>query len=260
VGLLDAAQKRPKGSRPGASLRQIEYGAAPLPPAVIREAMSVFGCPFLQMYGTTELTGMAAMLFPSDHQRGLDSEPEILASAGRPLPYTEVRVVDDAGNEVERGDSGELIVRTDMVIPGYWRAPEKYAEAVKDEWLYTGDIVRQDERGYLYMGDRKSFRIKSGGYNIYPVEVENAIAEHPAIREVSVVGIPDPRWGERVHAVVTLREGQEVDVEALREFCGQRVGAFKVPKTIDVWDSLPRGATGKILKREIRDRCSVSMS
>jgi acyl-CoA synthetase (AMP-forming)/AMP-acid ligase II len=254
VGLLEAARGR--GGRPGASLRQLEYGAAPLPPAVIREAMAVFGCPFLQMYGTTELTGMASMLFPSDHARGLTTDPEILASAGRPLPYTEVRVVDDDGQDVPRGDTGELIVRSDLVIPGYWRAPEKFGEAVRDGWLYTGDIVRQDERGYLYMGDRKSFRIKSGGYNIFPVEVENALAEHPAVREVSVVGVPDPRWGERVHAVVALREGAAVDAQDLRTFCGTRIGTFKVPKTIEFWDALPRGATGKVLKREIRDRCS----
>lgn len=258
VGLLDAARRG--GGRAGSSLRQLEYGAAPLPPAVIREAMEVFECPFLQMYGSTEMTGMAAMLFPSDHARGLVDDPEILASAGRPLPYTEVRVVDDEGVEVERGETGELIVRTDLIVPGYWRAPEKYEEVVRDGWLYTGDIVRQDERGYLYMGDRKSFRIKSGGYNIYPVEVENALAEHPAVREVSVVGVPDLRWGERVHAVVTLRAEATVEAEDLRAFCGERIGAFKVPKTIEFWDVLPRGATGKIQKREIRERCSRQLN
>jgi acyl-CoA synthetase (AMP-forming)/AMP-acid ligase II len=236
------------------SLRQLEYGASPLPPATIRRAVELFGCPFLQMYGTTELTGMASMLFPSDHELGMRSEPEILASAGRPLPYVEAKFVAEDGAEVPTGEIGELVVRTDLVIPGYWRAPEMYAEAVRDGWLYTGDLGRRDERGFLYLVDRKKFRIKSGGYNIYPVEVENVLAEHPAVREVCVVGVPDDRWGERVHAVVVLQDEAAVEPAQLIDFCRGNIADFKAPKSVEVWRSeLPKGSTGKIQKRAVLD-------
>jgi acyl-CoA synthetase (AMP-forming)/AMP-acid ligase II len=242
------------------SIRQLEYGASPLPPATIRQALELFDCPFLQMYGTTELTGMASMLFPEDHELGMRSDPEILASAGRPLPYVEAKFVAEDGSEVPVGEIGELIVRTELVIPGYWRAPEKYDEVVQDGWLYTGDLGRQDERGFLYLVDRKKFRIKSGGYNIYPVEVENVLAEHPAVREVCVVGVPDDRWGERVHAIVVLRDEQDVSAEELIRFCHGSIADFKAPKSLDFWVELPKGATGKIQKRTILDRVVAAQS
>jgi acyl-CoA synthetase (AMP-forming)/AMP-acid ligase II len=251
TSLLNSASA---GRTDTSSIRQLEYGASPLPPAIIRQAVELFRCPFLQMYGTTELTGMASMLFPADHELGMRSDPEILASAGRPLPYVETKFVADNGVEVPVGEIGELAVRTDLVIPGYWRAPEKYDEVVREGWLYTGDLGRRDERGFLYLVDRKKFRIKSGGYNIYPVEVENVLAEHPAVREVCVVGVPDDRWGERVHAVVVLRDDTTVGPEQLIDFCRGNIAHFKAPKSVDVWTELPKGATGKIQKRAVLDR------
>ncbi|MBM3491490.1 MAG: AMP-binding protein [Alphaproteobacteria bacterium] len=239
------------------SMRLLGYGASPLPPATIREAMAAFGCPFLQMYGTTELMGMSAMLFPSDHRRGLADRPEILASAGRSLPWVDTRIVDDEGRDVPVGETGEVIVRSELTIPGYWNAPEKYAETVRDGWLFTGDMGRRDEEGYLYLGDRAKFRIKTGGYNVFPTEVENVLAEHPAVHEVSVFGLPDPTWGERIHAVVSLKPGQSLDLEAARAFCQGKIANFKLPKSLAVWPELPKGATGKILKRQIME-CTLA--
>lgn len=233
------------------SMRLLSYGASPLPPATIREGMARFQCPFLQMYGTTELMGMSMMMFPSDHERGLAEAPEILSSAGKPLPYVDTRIVDDDGVDVAARETGELIVRSEFVIPGYWRAPELYAETVRDGWLYTGDMAKRDEAGYIYLGDRAKFRIKTGGYNVFPTEVENVLAEHRAVHEVSVVGLPDATWGERIHAVVTLKPDAVADVAELREFCRGRIADFKVPKTLEIWPDLPKGATGKILKRRI---------
>lgn len=242
------------GGRDLSSMRLLGYGASPLPPATIREAMRAFRCPFLQMYGTTELVGMAMMLFPSDHELGLGVRPEILASAGRPLSFVETRIVDEERRDVTTGEIGELIIRSEVGFPGYWRAPEKSSEALIDGWLLTGDMARRDEDGYVYLSDRAKFRIKTGGYPVFPTEVENVLADHPAIDEVAVFGLPDPIWGERIHAVVSLGPGKTADPAELRAFCRDRIADFKIPKGIDIWPELPKGATGKIQKRAISER------
>lgn len=235
------------------SMRQLGYGASPLPPAAIREAMDAFNCPFLQMYGTTELMGMSMMLYPSDHQRGLTERPEILSSAGKLLPYIEGRIVDEEGRDVDQGSIGELILKTEFVIPGYWNSEAKYEETVKDGWLQTGDMAYQDDEGYVYLGDRAKFRIKTGGYNVFPTEVENAIAEHPDVHEVCVVGLPDEKWGEQIHAVVVPAGEATLDIDGLKAFCADKIATYKIPKTLDLWSELPKGATGKILKRQVID-------
>jgi len=235
------------------SMRLLGYGAAPLPPATIKEAMETFGCSFLQMYGTTELLGMSNMLFPSDHQLGLTSRPELLASIGRPLSWVDTKIVDDDNQEIAHGEIGELLVRSDVVFPGYWNAPEKTAEMFYGDWLRTGDLARRDEEGYVYLSDRAKFRMKTGGYNVFPTEIENVLAEHPDVHEVSVFGLPDPVWGDRIEAVVTLKPGRSAEPEALRDFCKDKVANFKIPKKIEVWTELPKGSTGKILKRAIID-------
>lgn len=233
------------------SMKLFGYGASPLPPATIRAAVDAFKRPFLQMFGTTELMGMSMMLFPDDHLRGLSSRPEILASAGKPLPYVDVRIVDESGRPVKDGEVGELIVNSDVRFEGYWNAPEKDAEALRDGWLYTGDMARLDEEGYVYLSDRAKFRIKTGGYNVFPTEIENVLAEHPAVNEIAVVGLPDERWGDRIHAVVSLVTGATANVDELREFCRDKIATFKIPKTIEIWPELPKGTTGKIQKRTI---------
>ncbi|AMD56763.1 hypothetical protein AWN88_00280 [Agrobacterium tumefaciens] len=239
------------GSTDTSSMRLFGYGASPLPPKTIKEAMRAFGKPFLQMFGTTELMGMSMMLFPSDHEHGLATMPEILASAGKPLPFIDIKVVNESGDLVETGETGELIIRSDTQFSGYWNAPDKDAEVLRDGWIHTGDMARVDDAGYVYLSDRAKFRIKTGGYNVFPTEVENALAEHPAINEVAVVGLPDERWGERIHAVVSLIAGKHVDAEELREFCRDKIATFKVPKSIEIWAEIPKGPTGKIQKRTI---------
>ena len=233
-------------------MRLFGYGASPLPPATIRQAMKAFKRPFLQMFGTTELMGMSMMLFPSDHELGITIRPEILASAGKPLPFVDMRIVDDDGRDVAVGEIGELIVRSDVAFAGYWTGPEKDRETIREGWIYTGDMARLDDNGYVYLSDRAKFRIKTGGYNVFPTEVENVLAEHPAVNEVAVVGLPDPRWGERIHAVVSVLAGQSVEP---RTNCAHSVATrsltFKVPKSIEIWQELPKGPTGKIQKRSI---------
>jgi acyl-CoA synthetase (AMP-forming)/AMP-acid ligase II len=235
------------------SLRLIGYGASPLPPATIREAMTAFGRPFLQMFGTTELMGMSMMLMPSDHRRGLSSRPEILASAGKPLPFVDVRIVDDDGRTLPMNETGELVVRAEVAFAGYWNAPDKDREVIRDGWIHTGDMARVDEEGYVYLRDRAKFRIKTGGYNVFPTEVENVLAEHPAVNEVAVVGLPDAGWGERIHAVVSLAAGSSVSAEDLRAFCRDKIADYKVPKSVEIWAELPKGPTGKIQKRNVLD-------
>jgi len=237
------------------SMRQLGYGSSPLPPATIREAMEAFGCEFLQMYGTTELMGMGTMLMPSDHNKSLAEENNHLASIGRTLYYIDTKIVDEQEEEVELGHPGELLIKTDFVIPGYWNQNLKYTETVKNGWLFTGDIATKDENGFIYLKDRAKFRIKSGGYNIFPTEIENCLAEHTGVAEVSVFGLPDPKWGDRIHAVITLAPNQSASPQELQDFCRGRIADFKIPKDIEIWDTLPKGPTGKIQKREIIDIC-----
>ena len=212
------------------------------------------------MFGTTELMGMSMILFPSDHELGVTSRAEILASAGKPLPFVDIRIVDDDSRDVAIGGIGELIVRSDVAFSGYWNAPDKDRETIRDGWIYTGDMASLDDDGYVYLRDRAKFRIKTGGYNVFPTEVENVLSEHPAVNEVAVVGLPDPRWGERIHAVVSILAGQAATEDELRAFCRDKIASFKLPKSIEIWPELPKGPTGKIQKRSILDHYAASPS
>lgn len=235
------------------SLRLVIYGSAPAPPALVRRAIDRFGCELQQWYGSTEGTaGWFSILHHQDHLRALDGNPELLSSCGRPTLHTQVALLDQEGREVTSGEVGELCVRSDTVMRGYLNLPEETTAALGDGWLHTGDLARVDDDGYLFLVDRKKFMIISGAYNVYPVVVENVIAEHPKVREVCVVGIPDERWGEAVCAVVVPAE--DLAEEELATFCRSRLAKFEVPKRIDFVEALPRGATGKVLKREVRDR------
>lgn len=236
-----------------ASLRLIVYGSAPTTPELVRRAIDRFGCELQQWYGATEAAGgFFTMLHHEDHRQALDGRPELLASCGRPTLHVRLAILDDEGAEVPVGEVGELCVRSETVMKGYVNRPDETASALKDDWLHTGDLGRRDADGYVYLVDRKHFMIITGAYNVYPVVVENAIAEHPLVSEVCVVGIPDDRWGEAVCAVVVAAEGLTEDT--LLEFCREQLAKFEVPKRIDFVDVLPRGATGKVLKLEVRDR------
>ncbi len=239
------------------SLRRIFYVGAPMPVELLKKSMKTFGrfgTGFCQQYGATETGPLATILLPEDHV--VDGPPEKvrrLASAGRPVLDCEVRMVDPLGRDVPKGDIGEIVLRSQAIMKGYWQMPEATAERIRDGWLYTGDLGQFDDEGYVFIVDRKNDLIISGGKNIYPREVEEVIYAHPAVLEATVVGVPDDYWGEAVKAVVVLKEGEELTAKDLIDFCGQRIASYKKPKTVEFWPELPKSASGKLLRRKVRD-------
>jgi acyl-CoA synthetase (AMP-forming)/AMP-acid ligase II len=230
------------------SLRHIVYGASPIPLDLLREALATFRCGFGQVYGMTE-THPLSYLRPEDHDPA--GAPR-MRSCGRRISGMEVEVVDDAGHELPTGQIGEVVCRSRQVMKGYWNRPEETAKTIRDGWLYTGDAGYFDADGYLYLYDRIKDMIVSGGENVYPAEVENALFGHPAVADVGVIGVPDERWGEAVKAIIVRTPGTEVSAEELIAYAREHIARYKIPKSIDFVDSLPRNASGKILKRELR--------
>ncbi len=234
------------------SLRQLAYGASPISEETLRRAIQVFGCDFVQGYGMTESTAVLTLLTPKDHERALKEKRELLRSAGRPILGTELRIVDPAGEPVPTGTPGEITARGPQLMQGYWNLEDATRRTLEHGWLHTDDVGCVDEEGYLYILDRVKDMIVSGGENVYPNEVENVLFSHPAVGDAAVIGVPDERWGEAVKGIVVLREGQTATEEELREFCRSQLAGFKVPKSIDFVAELPRNATGKVLKTELR--------
>ncbi len=231
-------------------LRYILYGASPIPAALLKECIAVFGCGFVQMYGMTETTGTIVVLQPEDHVEGRDC----MRSAGRAQPGVELAILDADGKKLPPGEVGEIATRSPSNMVGYWNLPEATAKTLdKDNWLRTGDAGYMDEDGYLYIHDRIKDMIISGGENIYPAEVESAICDHPDVAEVAVVGIPDDQWGEAVKAVVVMKPGKKASSTDIIAFARERIAAFKSPKSVDFIEALPRNASGKILRRHLRD-------
>jgi long-chain acyl-CoA synthetase len=231
-------------------IRHIFYGASPIPLQLLRECMEIFGCGFVQMYGLTETTGTVVALGPEDHT--LDGSPK-LRSAGKALKGVELKILDAAGNELPTGAVGEIAVRSPANMAGYWNLPDASAAAmVGDNWLRTGDAGYVDADGYLYVHDRVKDMIVSGAENVYPAEVESAIYGHPDVAEVAVIGIPSEKWGEEVKAVVAPKPGTAPDPQDIIRWARERIAGFKVPKTVDFIDALPRNQSGKILRRELR--------
>ena len=235
------------------SLQLIAYGAAPIGEALLRRALAVLGCGFMHVYGMTEASGTIVVLPPSEHDPG-GERAHLLRSCGRALPWVELRVIDpDTLTDVPTGSVGEIWVRSGMVTKGYWNNAQASAEAITPEgWLRTGDAAYQDATGYVYLFDRFKDMIVSGGENVYPAEVENVLCDHPAVAEVAVIGVPDERWGETVKAIVVLRPGQALQGAELIEFARTRLGRFKCPTSVEFTDLLPRNASGKVLKKELR--------
>jgi long-chain acyl-CoA synthetase len=232
-------------------LQLVAYGASPITEKVLRQSMDAFGADFVQLYGLTETTGAIVQLDASDHDP--DNRPELLRSCGKPYPWVQVRCVDENGEDVPDGDVGELWVKSVQVMKGYWNKPEDTAKAITpDGWFRTGDAGYWKD-GYLYLHDRVKDMIVSGGENVYPAEVENALMAHPEVADVGVIGIPDPRWGEAVHAMVVKAPGTDPTVDALIAFARERLAGFKCPKGITFVEALPRNPSGKILKRELRE-------
>jgi long-chain acyl-CoA synthetase len=219
------------------ALRSIAYGASPITTPVLKAALRTFDCELYGVYGLTETTGGVVLLSPADHER-----EELLRAAGKPCPWIELQVVD-----------GEVWLRGPNVMAGYANRPAETAAALTaDGWLRTGDGGYLDADGYLFLTDRIKDMIVTGGENVYPIEVEEALAHHPAVQEVAVIGVPDPRWGETVKALVVLRE--EASEEQLIAFARERLAGYKLPRSIELVEDLPHTPSGKVLKHELRAR------
>jgi long-chain acyl-CoA synthetase len=231
------------------SLRLIVYGAAPIPAELLKQAIAIFPCGFQQVYGLTETTGAITLLPPKDHD---PNDAKKLLSCGYAQEGVELRIVGDNGKDMAPGKVGEIAVRSLQVMGGYWKLPEATARAVQGDWFFTGDAGYLDEAGYLYIYDRVKDMIVSGGENIYPAEVESALFGHPAVADVAVIGVPDERWGEAVKAVVVKKADAELTPGELIGWARERIAGYKLPKSVDFIDALPRNPTGKILKRELR--------
>jgi long-chain acyl-CoA synthetase len=225
------------------ALRVCISGGAALPVEVLRGFEEAFGCVVLEGYGLSETSPVASFNHP-DRER----KP---GSIGTPMRGVQMRAVDKQGHEVSQGEVGEIVIRGHNVMKGYWQRPEETAEAIPDGWFRTGDLGRVDQDGYFAIVDRKKDLIIRGGYNIYPREIEEVLYEHPAVREAAVIGLPHPQLGEEVGAAVVLHPGASVTAEELRDYVKKQVAAYKYPRTVWIVDALPKGPTGKILKREI---------
>jgi acyl-CoA synthetase (AMP-forming)/AMP-acid ligase II len=231
-------------------LKYILYGAAPMPLELLRQSIKVFGAEFIQVYGMTETTGSIVMLPPEDHDPNGNAR---MRSAGKALPGVEIRIVDGTGGDVSTGEVGEIWTRSSNNMIGYWNLPDATQSTMATGgWIKTGDAGYLDEDGYLFIHDRVKDMIISGGENVYPAEVESAIFGHPDVLEVAVIGVPDEKWGESVKAVCVAKPGAELDAESVIGWARERIAGFKVPKSVDVIAALPRNATGKILRKDLR--------
>ncbi len=253
VGMvLQAVGDGPRPALP--ALRRLGYGAAPMAPARILQAMDVFGPVLTQGYGAGETTSGVTTLSVHDHVVARDRFPERLASCGRPFAETRVEVVDDAGRAVAPGAVGEIVVSGEDVFAGYWNAPQLTAEVLKDGRYHTGDLARVDEDGFVYIVDRKKDMVITGGFNVYPTEVEAVLYRHPAVAEACVFAVPDEKWGEAVGAHLVLKPGAAATVEEIDAFCAEHLGGFKRPRLVKLVSQVARNANGKVARREEQAR------
>ncbi|MDZ4869704.1 MAG: long-chain-fatty-acid--CoA ligase [Alphaproteobacteria bacterium] len=239
------------------SVKAMFYGASPIAEETLKTAQSIFkGCGFTQLYGLTETVGAGTALQPEDHKG------DLLRSCGKPYPGLDIKVFDANDKEVKTGEVGEIVISGPTLMKGYWNKPDATASAIKTRrsffggekrWFYTGDAGFFDKKGYLFIHDRVKDMIVSGGENIYPAEVENAVMAHPAVADCAVIGVPDDKWGEAVKAIVVLKAGQKATAEDIIAFCRTRIAAYKVPKSVDFVEALPRNPSGKVLRRELRE-------
>jgi fatty-acyl-CoA synthase/long-chain acyl-CoA synthetase len=236
------------------SLRTVLYAAAPAAPALVRRSLERLGPVLHTGFGQTEAYGLNTFMGPEEHACALDNGGEQLTSVGRECTaFAQVRIRSEDGAELPPREVGEICVCAPWTTPGFWKRPELDQARLREGWLHTGDLGWMDEEGYVYLADRKEDKIISGGFNVYPAEVEGALAEHPAVAECAVFAVPDPKWGEAVCAAVSLRSDLTATPEELIAFCKQRLARFKVPKTIELSDELPKTAVGKILRRALRE-------
>ena len=234
-------------------IKQIFYGASPISETLLRRALQVFQCDFSQMYGMTETTGTVVGLSPADHRLALAGKPELLRSCGRPSVGARARVMDPQGNPVAAGEIGEIWLRSDTNMIGYYNLPEATAANLTDGWVHTGDAGYMDEEGYLYLKDRIKDVVVSGAENIYPVEIENALAQHEAVADVAVIGVPDEKFGEALLAFVVTKPGLNLTLDEMISFCRDKIAGYKIPRQMEVVQELPRNPSGKILKKVLRE-------
>jgi len=234
-----------------AELRHISYGASPISETLLGRAIEIFKCDFVQYYGMTETCGAVLSLNASDHEQAT-REPALLRSCGRPLAGVQVRIIDASGADLPEGETGEIAIRSETNTPAYWNLPEETAKVLCQGWIHTGDAGYRDARGYVYLRDRIKDMVISGGENIYPVEVENVIASHPAVVEVAVIGVPDEKYGEGLLAVCVLRQGMSLECQELIDHCRPLLAGYKIPRRLALVAALPRNPSGKILKTELR--------
>jgi acyl-CoA synthetase (AMP-forming)/AMP-acid ligase II len=239
-------------TRDFSKMEQIFYGASPISETVLRRALEVFQCDFIQVYGMTETTGTVVSLSTEDHRRALESKPELLRSCGRPCVGAEAKVMDVDGNEVAVGEVGEIWLRSDTNMIGYYNQPDATAKTLTNGWVHSGDAGYMDTEGFLYLKDRIKDMVVSGAENIYPVEVENAIAQHEAVQDVAVIGVPDDKFGEALLAFVVTKPGATLTIDQLIEFCRDKIAGYKIPRQMELVDELPRNPSGKILKKILR--------
>jgi len=233
------------------SLKLIAYGASPISEQVLAASLKTFKCNFVQVYGLTETTGVVTMLTHEDHD--VDGpKKHLLRSCGKPSMGIELKIVNEAGKQLPAGEVGEIIIRSKQVMKGYWNMPEETAKSIRNGWFYTGDAGYTDKAGYIFIHDRVKDMIVSGGENIYPAEVENAMMKHPAVADVAVIGIPDDRWGEVPLAIVVRKPDVAVTEDDIIAFGRTQLAGFKTPKKVAWADALPRNPSGKILKKDLR--------
>lgn len=237
------------------SLKHFIYAAAPMSAEKLKEALEVFGPVMAQTYGQAEAPMLCTFLSPHEHMVVGDPVREKrLMSCGRPTLFTQVEIMDDAGNLLPRNQRGEIVARGNLVMKGYYNNEKATADASTFGWHHTGDIGYKDEDSYVYIVDRKRDMIISGGFNIYPSEIEQVIWSHPAVQDCAVIGVPDDKWGEAVTAIIELKAGISATTDDLSAFCRERLGGIKAPKRFEIWEQLPRSPVGKVLKRDIRER------
>jgi acyl-CoA synthetase (AMP-forming)/AMP-acid ligase II len=235
-------------------LHSIAYGAAPMTAPLLRKAMDTFNCEFINLFGAGTEAGIQTVLTPEDHRRALDGHEHLLQSIGKPAFGVDLRLCDERMRDVADGDVGEIVTRGDGVMTGYLDMPDETGEAIVDGWFRGGDLARRDSEGYLYLAGRRKDMIIRGGENVYPIEIEAVLAEYPGIVESAVVGVEDPHWGEIVRAHVVMADDALFDAEGIRRFCRDRLASYKVPADVCLEAALPKNASGKILKRELRTR------
>ena len=237
-----------------ASLRTILYGAAPIAPERLKQAITRYGPIFAQYYGQTESPMILAALAKEEHIiADPERERQVFSSCGRPTLTTQIRLIDESGNDVPTGGVGEIFARSTFMMDGYFKDPEKTAVTIQDGWLRTGDMARRDEEGFLYIVDRAKDMIISGGFNVFPREVEDALFEHEAVKQAAVIGVPDDKWGEAVKAIVVLRQGKTTTEDALIQFVKERKGSVLAPKSVEFWPAIPLTNLGKLDKKKIRE-------